>query len=59
MVIPITFHEMLTMSVMGVPGVGVELSGTLRSRDVEGFRLPAEGWRMAARRLVTASYRQP
>ena len=33
---------------MGMPGAGVELLGTLRSKLGDGFRLPEETWRVAA-----------
>jgi hypothetical protein len=38
----------VTGPVMSVPGAGVELLGTLRSKELDGFRLPGEGWRKAA-----------
>jgi hypothetical protein len=44
----ITFYELPISSLMGMPGAGVELIGTIRSRDLDRFRLPEEGWRVAA-----------
>ncbi len=44
----ITFYQLPITSLMGVPGAGVELLGTLKSKELDGFRLPEESWRVAA-----------
>jgi hypothetical protein len=44
----ITFYELPVMSLMGMPGARDELLGTLRSKQLDGFGLPDESWRMAA-----------
>ncbi len=44
----ITFYELPVSSLMRVPGARHTLLGTFLSKDLDGFRLPGEGWRKAA-----------
>jgi hypothetical protein len=44
----ITFYELPVTSLMSVPGARVQLLETFPSKRLDGFRLPAEAWRVAA-----------
>ncbi len=44
----IIFYEVPVSSLVGMPGAGVELLGTLRSKDLDLFGLPEEAWSVAA-----------
>ena len=43
-----TYYELPVSSLMSVPGARHTLLGTFLSKDLDGFRLPGEGWRVAA-----------
>ncbi len=43
-----TYYELPLGSLMGVPGARHTLLGTFLSKDLDGFRLPEETWRVAA-----------
>ncbi len=44
----ITFYELPVSSLMSRPGARHTPLGTFLSKDLDGFRLPKEGWRVAA-----------
>ena len=44
----LSIYEQPISSLMGMPGAGVELLGTIHSNKLDGFGLPKEIWRVAA-----------
>ena len=43
----ITFYQLPITSLMGMPGARVTPLGIIRSKQLEGFGLPEESWRVA------------